>query len=344
MVRQLHVYLYILSFWAVVVVSSCEKNKTSAQVPAVQLPDNAVQIPPHPKFFYVVNHDIQMRWYLDFMDSVTKTLNLVLPYRVSEHLIVRSNPWLIDSLENTDYYRLKEKGIFNYEPKSLIILRQGDSLVIPDSMMVDSLARQMARTHIDVNIPEFKLRIFIGDSVFYSFPVRVGQNKLKYLAMAEKILDLRTKTGKGKIVAVDRDPVFANPVDNKRYTKTLRDDSLYTLLPRIPWLETQINGERYGQLLHPTTNPVTLGKAYSNGCIGLKEADAWRLYYYAPIGTGITIRYNLRIMGEKGDTIWLKDIYRNKNQSSKAAVLAYEKGSPTTLSEKISLCLCDNYQ
>ena len=51
MVRQLHVYLYILSFWAVVVVSSCEKNKTSAQVPAVQLPDNAVQIPSHPKFF-----------------------------------------------------------------------------------------------------------------------------------------------------------------------------------------------------------------------------------------------------------------------------------------------------
>ena len=48
-----------------------------------------------------------------------------------------------------------------------------------------------------------------------------------------------------------------------------------TKLPQIPFIETEINGIRNGQLIHPTTNPETLNKAYSNGCIGTKEADAW---------------------------------------------------------------------
>ncbi len=342
MVRQLRVYGYVFCLLAVFMGGGCKKNKTSAQSNAILLQTSVVNGEPKTHFFYVVNHDVPMRWYLDFMDSLTKNINLLLPYTVSEHLIVRANPWLIDSLENTDYYRLKEKGIFSYDQKAMTILRQGDSLAIPDSMMVDSLKKKMAATRIDVNIPEYKMRIFEGDTLLYTFPIRVGQNKVKFLAMSGKMTDLRTKTGKGKIVDVDRNPVLINPVDNKRYTKTFRDDSVYSLLPRIPWLETQINGERYGQMIHPTTNPVTLGKAYSNGCLGLKEADAWRVYYYAPIGTAVTIRYQLQIIDEKGDTIQLKDIYRNKNKSSKAAILAFD--FPFLQKDKISRCLCDDYQ
>jgi L,D-transpeptidase ErfK/SrfK len=48
-----------------------------------------------------------------------------------------------------------------------------------------------------------------------------------------------------------------------------------------------------------------LGKAYSNGCIGTSEADAWFVYYYAPLGTAIEIKYNL--INADGKT--LKDIY-----------------------------------
>ena len=65
---------------------------------------------------------------------------------------------------------------------------------------------------------------------------------------------------------------------------------------------------RHGQLIHPTTNPESLGKAYSNGCIGTKEADAWVIYYYAPLSTKVIIRYDLTVKkdGEKQE---LKDIY-----------------------------------
>ena len=83
-------------------------------------------------------------------------------------------------------------------------------------------------------------------------------------------------------------------------------------MPQIPFIETEINGLRNGQLIHPTTNPITLNKAYSNGCIGTKEADAWVIYYYAPIGTGITIRYDLNMVDESGKRHILKDIY-NRN-------------------------------
>lgn len=56
-------------------------------------------------------------------------------------------------------------------------------------------------------------------------------------------------------------------------------------------------------------NPRTLGKAVSNGCIGLNGSHAWRVYYYAPIGTQVFIRYNLQVKNAQGDTLTLPDIY-----------------------------------
>ena len=84
-----------------------------------------------------------------------------------------------------------------------------------------------------------------------------------------------------------------------------------TMMPFLPWIEPTINGECWGQLIHATTNENTLGKAYSNGCMGTREGDIWQIYYYAPIGTKVIIRYNRRLI-ENGDTTWLKHIYSDK--------------------------------
>ena len=127
--------------------------------------------------------------------------------------------------------------------------------------------------------------------------------------MSGRVQDLKTKSGEGSIVKHVRNPRYVNPVNNHEYFVTRRDDEKVTKLPQIPFLETELNGLRYGQLIHPTTNPKTLGKAYSNGCIGTKEADAWVIYYYSPIGTKISIRYNLNVLYEDGEKIVLKDIY-----------------------------------
>ena len=160
------------------------------------------------------------------------------------------------------------------------------------------------------NIPEYKLRIWIDTLLYDEVRVRIGKNEKKFLEMSGRVQDLRTKTGVGTIFGYNRYPRYINPVNNHEYYVTRRDDGKVTKLPQIPFIETELNGWRYGQLIHPTTNPETLGKAYSNGCIGTSEADAWTIYYHSPIGTRIHIRYDLEVVNTTGDTLRLKDIYK----------------------------------
>ncbi|MCL7762103.1 L,D-transpeptidase [Polaribacter sp. Z014] len=257
-----------------------------------------------------IKKNITVENYFQFIDSLVIKYDTLTTYKLTEHLLVRANPWIINTLKNTDYYLMKVKDSFVYNQKKMVVLKKGNQLIIPDSIKAKEIYNSFTNTRIDINIPEYKLRIFENDKELYSFPVRVGRNEKKYLKMAGRILDLRTKTGKGKIVGYERFPDFYNPANGHRYYVTNRDDKKVTKLPQIPFIETEINGLRYGQLIHTTTNPKTLGKAYSNGCIGAKEADVWVIYYYTPINTKITIRYNLNIKDSiSGKNIILKDIY-----------------------------------
>jgi L,D-transpeptidase ErfK/SrfK len=191
----------------------------------------------------------------------------------------------------------------------MIVLNKGVDLILPDSILAKKIISSFQKTRIDINIPEFKLRIIEDTTELFKFTVRVGKDEKKYLEMSERVQDLKTKVGKGTIVNYDRYPKYFNPVNNHQYYVTKRDDDNITKLPQIPFIETEINGLRYGQLIHPTTNPITLGKAYSNGCIGTKEGDAWVIYYYAPIDTKIKIRYDLNIKDMNGGNVVLRDIY-----------------------------------
>ncbi len=256
----------------------------------------------------ITPRDVTIEDYFDFMDSLVTEWQGDLTYSLSEHLLVHANPWIIDSLANTDYYRMIARDSFVYDQKKLHVLRAGASLKLPSLKEAEELRQFLANLKLDINIPEYKLRIFHKDSILHTFPIRVGQNKKKYLAMGNRLTDLRTLTGTGSIVRHAKDPDFYNPVTHQAFYTTKRDDDQRTMMPQIPWIETEINGTRNGQMIHPTTNPKTLEKAYSNGCIGTKEADGWVIYYYAPLGTAINIRYDLYL--ENGDI--LPDIYNKK--------------------------------
>lgn len=260
-----------------------------------------------------ISSDIRIKEYFTFMDSLSTLYSSLLSEDISEHIIVHANPWLIDSLVSTDYYYQKSLGNTMYSQRDHVILRNGDTLIIPEGNAISDLKIQLDETRIDVNIPEYVLRIIQRDSLIYTLPIRVGRNEKKYLLTADRIEDLRTKTGNGYIYEVNRDPDYINPVNGHIYTTTLRDDTIRTALPQIPFLYPEINGYKYGQLIHPTTNAHTLGKAYSNGCIGSSEGDAWRIYYYAPIGTKIRIQYDLDVVGKDGKRKTLKDIYKDQN-------------------------------
>ncbi len=290
-------------------------TKPSAhQIPMMSMPQDTVLpavVVSDTLCTFIVPHDVKMKHYFAFMDSLRRVFD-TLPYELSEHILVRINPFIIDTLENTDYYRMKLRDSFVYDQKQLVILKKGDTLKIPTLAVVDTLKAKMARTYIDVNIPEFKLRIIEDMDTIYTFPVRVGQNRTRFLMEVGREVDLRTRTGVGYISYIHKKDFFIDPVEGKKFTSTKRDDNRRTLMPLQPWLEPKIYGQLWGQLIHPTTNPSSLGKAYSNGCIGTKEADIWRLYYYAPVGTKVKIRYDLRVINEQGDTLRLKHIYNSK--------------------------------
>ena len=251
--------------------------------------------------------------YFGYIDSLAYRYDSLVPYPLSEHLLIRHNSWVIDTLANTDYYRRVKRDSFVYDQRHEIVLHKGSVLKLPDSLNACRMLEEFAHTEIDINIPEYKLRIFQDSILLYSFPIRVGQNRERYLKMGNRITDLRTKTGKGIIVEHVKDPDFYNPVDGKQFYLTKRDDGRTTVMPQIPWIETEINGIRNGQMIHPTTNPETLEKAYSNGCIGTKESDAWVIYYYAPLGTKVRIRYDLETYEEGIVVSVFKDIYGYKN-------------------------------
>ena len=256
-----------------------------------------------------IDKTVSIENYFEFMDSIVSTYGSSVPYQLSEHLLVSANPWIIDTLKNTDYYVMKARDSFVYDQKKMIVFHKGDLLGIPNSRKANLILNNFKNTTIDINVPEFKLRIYEDSTERFSCMVRVGRNEKKYLEMAGRLIDLRTKTGKGYVVGHVKDPDYYNPVNNHQYFVTKRDDEVVTKLPQIPFIETEINGVRNGQLIHPTTNPMTLGKAYSNGCIGTSEADAWVIYYNAPVGTKVTIRYDLNIIDEDGKNIILSDIY-----------------------------------
>ena len=259
-------------------------------------------------FKIILEKDMTIDEYFEYINGIIERYDSLVPYELTEYLLVHANDWLIDTFAHSDYYFQMKKGNFIYNQKSHIVLKKLDTLYIPNEKLADSIQQRISSFWIDINIPEYKLWLYEGDSILFTFPIRVGQVGKRFMSTVNREVDMKTKTGIGHIAKINHNPRWQNPVNAHEYKTTLRDDLNRTLVPRIPFLNPEINGKRWGQLIHPTTNPETLGKAYSNGCIGTSEGDAWRIYFHAPISTKVNIRYDLEI--KKNDvTFRLRDIY-----------------------------------
>jgi L,D-transpeptidase catalytic domain len=257
----------------------------------------------------VVGREITMKKYFAFIDSVVNLYPALSDTELGEYALVHYNSWIIDSLRATDYYFQKRKGKFQQDLSEEIILHKADTLLIPDKHIIDSILVKLSSNYIDVNIPEFKLRLIQNQDTLFAFKVRVGRYAEEYLEAVGRKVNQQTPIGKGKIIKVWRAPVFYDLHTGIKLEETKRDDRKTTKMPSIPSLEPSINGVRYGSMFHATTNLKTVGKAYSNGCIGLREADMWSVYYYAPVGSRVVLRYDLNVLNQKKDTVRLKDIY-----------------------------------
>ena len=268
--------------------------------------------------FVVVQHDVKVKQYFTFIDSVLSEYPQIGTRSNAEYILVRNNPWLIDSLRNLDYYIQKSKGTFQYDQSEEIILHKNDTINIPTRVQADSLELCLSNTTIDVNIPEYKLRIIQHIDTVLTFKVRVGRNAEEYFESLGRVVNQRTPIGKGEIILAIREPIFVDLHTGEKYEETKRDDGRYTRMPVVPSLEPEIDKTRHGAMFHATTNIKTLGRAYSNGCVGLREADMWTLYYYAPPGTNVIMRYDLKVRGNHARE--LRDIYHLKDSLNKVTL------------------------
>jgi L,D-transpeptidase ErfK/SrfK len=255
-----------------------------------------------------VKNTVRMKDYFFFIDSLADA-NFDSTSVLPEYVLVNANPWIIDSLRNLDYYHQQSKGHFVYDHSQQIIFHSGDRLLVPDRTVVAAIVNQLKTTRIDVNIPEYRLRVIQGNDTVLSCPVRIGRNADQYLEFYQREVDLRTPVGEGKIVTVRRKPKYIDLESGEEYVETNRDDGKRTKMPIMPSLQPSINGKFIGTLIHATTNPMSLGKAYSHGCIGTSEPDIWSIFYYCPPGTKVTFRYDLEIEGPDGKRVQLKDVY-----------------------------------
>jgi len=258
--------------------------------------------------YLAVTINVRMKDYFTFIDSLANA-RLDSSTTFKEYILVNANPWIIDSLRSLDYYHQKAKGLFVYDQSKQIIFHKGDSLLIPDEIVTATILNSLYITQMDVNLPEYKLRIIQGRDTVFTCNIRIGQNKNMYLEFYQKEFDLRTPTGEGEIVEVRKNPKYFDLQTGEEYIETIRDDGRRTKMPIIPSLTPILNGKLSGTLIHATTNPKSLGKAYSHGCIGTSEPDIWSLYYYAPIGTKVKFRYDLNVKDELGNIKKLSDIY-----------------------------------
>lgn len=240
--------------------------------------------------------------FIDSLASVSLPTNLGIP---GDLVLIGANGWILDTLRRTDYRESLKLGRYIDDLKTQPIIQAGSPIRIPDSLEALNIAAKIRATRLLLNIPEFRLRLIRNSDTILTAPVRVGRNERVFLEAVGREVDLRTPTGKGKINRVWRTPKSVNLHTGEVYKVTRRDDGRVTKMPPIPSLEPVINGHRTGKMIHATTNPVTLGKAFSHGCVGVSEADMWTIYFNLPVGAEVEFRYDLKV----GDTTY-RDIYK----------------------------------
>ena len=68
-----------------------------------------------------VKKDVLVKRYFKYLDSIVLKYDSLTSYKLNEHLLVRANSWIIDTLQHTDYYRMKARDSFVYDQRKMIV-------------------------------------------------------------------------------------------------------------------------------------------------------------------------------------------------------------------------------
>ncbi len=258
----------------------------------------------------LITDTIRMNSLHQFLDSLAVSYLPDTLRTLGHILLAAENPRLLNAIRSADYYRARQSsGAIIRDLDSAVALVPGTLFRIPDQEHATQMASRIRKNRIELNIPEFRIRLLNGPDTLCSCPVRVGRNERALLEVVGHEVDLRTPVGTGTIIRVRRHPVSVNLHTGEPYVITRRDDGIVTKMPDIPSFEPMLDGKRWGKMIHAATNQVTLGQPYSHGCVGVTEACMWTLYFMTPEGTAVSFRYDLEPGIQQGDSTRLPDIY-----------------------------------
>ena len=139
---------------------------------------------------------------------------------------------------------------------------------------------------IVINVPARRLTLVEGSAFVKAYPVAVGR------AWSP------TPRGQFKILQKAKDPTWAP-----------KGRPVVPPGPKNPlghrWM--RISPDGYG--IHATNEPGSIGKARSHGCIRMLPADAEDLFDRVPLGTPVTIVYDLTGYDDEGRPELYADVY-----------------------------------
>lgn len=141
---------------------------------------------------------------------------------------------------------------------------------------------------IFINIPEFRLYLFRDGQLDRTYPIAAGKPSTP------------TPVGQFRILNKQKNPTWYPPDGAKPVPPGPSN-------PLGPWW---MGVTRNGVGLHGGGNNQTIGTAVSHGCMRMYNQHATELALTVPVGTPVTIAYNLirPVPSEQG---WQLEVYRN---------------------------------
>ena len=131
--REKSFYLALLTSLLLFPFSCRQPEPINTEIGAFSIPVDSVIRATH-LYSIPITYDVSIDCYFDLLDTLVHRYDSLVPYTLDEYLLVRANPWLIDSFVASDYYTQMERGNFVYDQLAYIILHKGDSLLVPDTL------------------------------------------------------------------------------------------------------------------------------------------------------------------------------------------------------------------
>ncbi len=167
-------------------------------------------------------------------------------------------------------------------------------------LMLLPIGKAEDRWRIRINIPEYKLYLYQGLTLYRDYPVAVGKR------------DSPSPTGNFTVINKIHNPTWYPPGHKQQPVPPGPNNPLGKF-----WLGLNIQG--YG--IHGNSAPWSIGSPVSLGCFRMHNQDIEQLFDMIPIGTPVEIVYQsvIGVIDANGQA-WLKlfpDIYQQEKSGNK---------------------------